>query len=109
MTRTTGSASAATPTSSARRSAALPNRFFPPRFNRYAGGGHYGAHVDSALMYADALPQALRSDLSATVFRTATSVGGQATATGIGDARVMGVEEVEGGQVSVEISVDVVS
>ena len=46
-------------------SAALPNRFFPPRFNRYAGGGHYGAHVDGALMYSDALPQAVRSDLSA--------------------------------------------
>ena len=49
-------------------SAALPNRFFPPRFNRYTGGGHYGAHVDGALMYADALPQAVRSDLSATLF-----------------------------------------
>lgn len=51
-------------------SAALPNRFFPPRFNRYAGGGHYGAHVDGALMYSDALPQAVRSDLSATLFLT---------------------------------------
>jgi len=51
-------------------SAALPNRFFPPRFNRYAGGGHYGAHVDGALMYSAALPQAVRSDLSATLFLT---------------------------------------
>lgn len=51
-------------------SAALPNRFFPPRFNRYTGGGHYGAHVDGALMYSQALPQAVRSDLSATLFLT---------------------------------------
>jgi PKHD-type hydroxylase len=51
-------------------SAALPNRFFPPRFNRYAGGGHYGTHVDGALMYSAALPQAVRSDLSATLFLT---------------------------------------
>jgi PKHD-type hydroxylase len=49
-------------------SAALPNRFFPPRFNRYAGGGHYGTHVDGALMYSDRLSQAVRSDLSATLF-----------------------------------------
>lgn len=52
-------------------SAALPNRFFPPRFNRYAGGGRYGTHVDGALMYADSLPQVVRSDLSATLFLTA--------------------------------------
>jgi PKHD-type hydroxylase len=51
-------------------SAALPERFFPPRFNRYGGGGQYGAHVDGALMYSDALPRAVRSDLSATLFLT---------------------------------------
>ncbi|MCC6296646.1 MAG: Fe2+-dependent dioxygenase [Pseudomonadales bacterium] len=49
-------------------SAALPNRFFPPRFNRYAGGGHYWTHIDAALMYSDRLSQAVRSDLSATLF-----------------------------------------
>ncbi|WP_326540904.1 Fe2+-dependent dioxygenase [Pseudorhodoferax sp.] len=48
-------------------SAALPRRIYPPRFNRYAGGGQYGAHVDAAIMQ---LPggQSLRTDLSATLF-----------------------------------------
>ena len=31
-------------------SAALPSRIYPPKFNRYADGGTYGAHVDSAVM-----------------------------------------------------------
>lgn len=48
-------------------SAALPSRIFPPRFNRYADGGTYGAHVDSALMRAPS-GETLRSDLSATLF-----------------------------------------
>ena len=50
-------------------SAALPSKIHPPKFNRYQGGGHYGAHVDSAVMH---LPdgRALRSDLSATLFLT---------------------------------------
>src|SRR5690606_6224257 len=30
--------------------AALPLRILPPRFNRYAGGGEYGFHVDGAVM-----------------------------------------------------------
>src|SRR4051812_41643992 len=29
--------------------AALPLRIIPPLFNSYAGGEHYGAHVDGAL------------------------------------------------------------
>jgi len=47
--------------------AALPLRTLPPRFNRYEGGGHYGFHVDGAVM---ALPDAgqLRSDISCTLF-----------------------------------------
>lgn len=49
-------------------SAALPAKLFPPRFNRYAGGGAYGAHVDSALMRTPNSDQTLRSDLSATLF-----------------------------------------
>jgi PKHD-type hydroxylase len=48
-------------------SAALPSRIFPPRFNRYADGGTYGAHVDSALMRGPD-GTTLRSDLSATLF-----------------------------------------
>lgn len=48
-------------------SAALPKKIHPPKFNRYAQGGSYGLHVDSAIM---ALPggRSLRSDLSATLF-----------------------------------------
>lgn len=49
-------------------SAALPQRIFPPHFNRYAGGGHYGVHVDGSVMYHAALDRPLRSDVSATVF-----------------------------------------
>jgi PKHD-type hydroxylase len=47
--------------------AALPQRILPPRFNRYEGGGHYGLHVDGAVM---ALPDGsqLRSDVSCTLF-----------------------------------------
>jgi len=49
-------------------SAALPRRIFPPRFNRYADGGTYGAHVDSAVMQLPGTSDALRTDLSATLF-----------------------------------------
>ena len=47
--------------------AALPLRTLAPRFNRYEGGGHYGFHVDGAVM---ALPDGsqLRSDISCTLF-----------------------------------------
>jgi PKHD-type hydroxylase len=47
--------------------AALPQRILPPRFNRYECGGHYGLHVDGAVM---ALPDGsqLRSDVSCTLF-----------------------------------------
>ncbi len=49
-------------------SAALPDRIHPPRFNRYAGGGHYGTHVDGAIMPLPGSTQLLRSDLSVTLF-----------------------------------------
>ncbi|HEV2539584.1 MAG TPA: Fe2+-dependent dioxygenase [Frateuria sp.] len=47
--------------------AVLPQRILPPRFNRYEDGGHYGFHVDGAVM---ALPEGgqLRSDVSCTLF-----------------------------------------
>lgn len=51
-------------------SAALPERIYPPRFNRYAEGGHFGLHVDSAVMVMPLSQQTLRSDLSATLFLT---------------------------------------
>lgn len=49
-------------------SAALPLRTVPPLFNSYAGGEHYGAHVDGAVrsVAGSALP--LRTDLSCTLF-----------------------------------------
>lgn len=48
-------------------SAALPRKIFPPKFNRYQHSGHYGLHVDNAIMH---LPdsQILRTDISATLF-----------------------------------------
>jgi PKHD-type hydroxylase len=50
--------------------AALPLRIMPPRFNRYADEGTYGAHVDGAVM---ALPDgtSMRTDLSCTLFLSA--------------------------------------
>jgi PKHD-type hydroxylase len=51
-------------------SAALPKKIFPPKFNRYMSGGHYGLHVDNAIMH---LPdrQIMRTDISATLFLSA--------------------------------------
>jgi PKHD-type hydroxylase len=48
--------------------AALPKRVFPPRFNRYSGDANqYGAHVDSAIRFAEG-GQRIRTDISCTVF-----------------------------------------
>ena len=50
-------------------SATLPNRIYPPKFNAYRDGGHYGLHVDNAVLsLADG--HFLRSDISATLFLT---------------------------------------
>ena len=51
-------------------SAALPKKIYPPKFNRYADGGTYGAHVDSAVMHSKADNCWVRSDLSCTLFLT---------------------------------------
>lgn len=48
--------------------ATLPLRTLPPRFNRYEGGGHYGFHVDGAVMALPADAGQLRSDISCTLF-----------------------------------------
>lgn len=48
--------------------AALPLRVVPPRFNRYAGGGLYGDHIDSAIFGIPDSPTRIRADLSATLF-----------------------------------------
>lgn len=48
--------------------ATLPLRTLPPRFNRYHGGGHYGFHVDGAVMALPAAAGQLRSDISCSLF-----------------------------------------
>ena len=48
------------------RSYALPARISPPLISCYAGGEHYGLHVDDAIM--GNAERALRTDLSVTVF-----------------------------------------
>jgi PKHD-type hydroxylase len=48
--------------------AALPQRVYPPRFNRYEGGGTYGNHVDNAIFPIPGTPLKLRTDLSTTIF-----------------------------------------
>jgi PKHD-type hydroxylase len=49
-------------------SAALPLRVFPPMFNRYTGGGHFGTHVDTAIRALASTGQRIRTDISATLF-----------------------------------------
>jgi PKHD-type hydroxylase len=49
-------------------SAALPLRVFPPMFNRYTGGGHFGTHVDTAIRANASTGQRIRTDISATLF-----------------------------------------
>lgn len=49
-------------------SAALPLKIFPPLFNRYENGGHFGIHVDNAIRYVPGTVVRVRTDLSATLF-----------------------------------------
>lgn len=49
-------------------SAALPHRIFPPCFNRYSQGEHYGFHVDAAIMRIPNTNDVMRSDMSMTLF-----------------------------------------
>ncbi len=50
-------------------SAALPDRVYPPMFNRYATGNAFGSHVDNAVrLVPGTRGQKLRTDLSATLF-----------------------------------------
>ena len=49
-------------------SAALPQRVFPPLFNRYDQSMSFGAHVDNAIRAIPGTPVRLRTDLSATLF-----------------------------------------
>jgi PKHD-type hydroxylase len=49
-------------------SASMAEKIWPPVFNCYRDGGHYGTHVDSALMRLPEAGLTIRSDLSATLF-----------------------------------------
>ena len=49
-------------------SACLPHKIYPPKFNRYSGGEHYGVHVDAAVMNIAGTNISLRADISATLF-----------------------------------------
>ncbi|MFZ6872825.1 Fe2+-dependent dioxygenase [Undibacterium sp. Di27W] len=48
--------------------AALPLRIVPPLFNSYAGGEHYGLHVDGAVRHVANGNYSLRTDVSSTLF-----------------------------------------
>lgn len=49
-------------------SAAIPLRIFPPLFNRYGIGQHFGTHVDGAIRAIPGTPIRIRTDLSITLF-----------------------------------------
>ena len=49
-------------------SAVLPHRVYPPMFNRYDPGMHFGNHVDGSIREIPGTGQKLRTDLSATLF-----------------------------------------
>jgi PKHD-type hydroxylase len=48
--------------------AALPLRTIPPLFNAYAGGEHYGLHVDGSVRQVPGQTTPLRTDVSSTLF-----------------------------------------
>lgn len=52
-------------------SAALPQRIFPPLFNRYTGGQNFGSHVDNSIRQIPGTGMRIRTDLSATLFLSA--------------------------------------
>lgn len=49
-------------------SAVLPQRVFPPLFNRYEPGMTFGSHVDNAIRQVPGTPVRIRTDVSATLF-----------------------------------------
>jgi PKHD-type hydroxylase len=49
-------------------SAVLPNRVYPPLFNRYEGGMHFGSHVDGAIRIVPGHGARVRTDVSITLF-----------------------------------------
>lgn len=49
-------------------SAAIPLHIFPPLFNRYGAGHHFGIHVDNAVRGDHLTGARIRTDLSVTLF-----------------------------------------
>jgi PKHD-type hydroxylase len=49
-------------------SAAIPQHIFPPLFNRYGAGHHFGVHVDNAVRGDHLTGMRIRTDLSVTLF-----------------------------------------
>jgi PKHD-type hydroxylase len=49
-------------------SAAIPLHIFPPLFNRYGAGHHFGIHVDNAVRGDHLTGMRIRTDLSVTLF-----------------------------------------
>jgi PKHD-type hydroxylase len=49
-------------------SAAIPKHIFPPLFNRYGVGHHFGVHVDNAVRGDHLSGMRIRTDLSVTLF-----------------------------------------
>ena len=49
-------------------SAAIPLHIFPPLFNRYGPGHHFGIHVDNAVRGDPATGLRIRTDMSVTLF-----------------------------------------
>jgi PKHD-type hydroxylase len=49
-------------------SAAIPKQIFPPLFNRYGVGQHFGIHVDNAVRGDHLSGARIRTDLSVTLF-----------------------------------------
>jgi PKHD-type hydroxylase len=51
-------------------SGVLPNKLYPPLFNRYEGGMHFGSHVDGAIRLVPGHGTRVRTDVSITLFLT---------------------------------------
>jgi PKHD-type hydroxylase len=52
-------------------SAVLPDIVYPPMFNRYSGGMHFGSHVDGAIRLLPGSGRKIRTDVSVTLFLSA--------------------------------------
>lgn len=51
-------------------SAVLPDKIYPPKFNRYNVGETYGPHIDNSIMHISGTSSSVRGDVSCTLFFT---------------------------------------